>query len=183
MPIIKQLDVQIEDFDLIPGNEIPRFSMQSSKATELLQGSGIYNNKFIFARELLQNSIDATLLRIFIENKSDIRTDDISSFRDICNSKKQNYRILFKIDTDKNDDSILHISIEDQGIGIDSEDLKYILSSGEKGKNPFVAAYRCTCKSECKGRRYGDGGRSGGSCRRRAVCKHSSIQSPILPAS
>ncbi|MCR4735309.1 MAG: ATP-binding protein [Treponema sp.] len=136
LPIIKQLDVKIKSFDVIPGNEIPHFSIASNKATELLQGSGIYNNKFIFTRELLQNSIDATLLRIFIDFQSKLISGTFEDFKNICKKYKDNYRILFKIQTDKKDDSILNICIEDQGIGINLDDLRYIISNGEKGKNP-----------------------------------------------
>lgn len=136
LPIIKQLDVKIMNFDTISGNEIPHLSITSNKATELLQGSGIYNNKLVFARELLQNSIDATLLRIFIDNKSKLENGEYTTFKEICKKEKDNYRIIFSINTDKTDDSILNIKIEDYGIGIDLEDLKYIITNGEKGRNP-----------------------------------------------
>ena len=131
LPKIKQLDVNIKDFDSVNGNDRPRFTFGTDKALQIIQGSGVYNTKFIFIREILQNAIDATLIRIYIENRD--KLENLSLFKEICKNEK--YSITISIDSNKDDDSILNFSFKDNGIGIDNEDFKYILSSGNKGKN------------------------------------------------
>ena len=42
-----------------------KFEIPTKRALDILKGSRIYRNKFVCIREIIQNGIDATLLRIF----------------------------------------------------------------------------------------------------------------------
>lgn len=136
LPAIRKLDVFIDNYDLIKGNKIPLFSFDSSKALSIIQGSGFYDSKFIFIRELLQNATDAIYLRTFVEWHDQI-IDNPEEFKKKC---KENYSINIFIKQNEKDNSILEFSIKDNGIGIDSDDLESIIHNGKKNekKNELI---------------------------------------------
>lgn len=63
-----------------------RFSLSEDKILDLLTGDNLYNDDFVFIRELLQNAIDTVRHRAFIEQISDPSYDprpiEVSYFRD-----------------------------------------------------------------------------------------------------
>lgn len=66
LPTLGNLEV-----NLAPPREIldpglrPRFGVDPQQTIELLQGAGLYSNRWQGLRELLQNAVDATLMRIW----------------------------------------------------------------------------------------------------------------------
>jgi hypothetical protein len=68
LPTIGDLKVELGDYEYIDGKERPQFKVDTSKALELLQGTGLYKRKEQCLRELLQNAVDATLIRIWLEH-------------------------------------------------------------------------------------------------------------------
>lgn len=52
-------EILIDGSATISSKRNMRFSFSNEKAYELIEGYNLYNNKFVFIRELLQNSIDA----------------------------------------------------------------------------------------------------------------------------
>lgn len=69
LPIVKDVDLYLE------GQKIPqelvtaKFIISQKKAFEILEGSNLYVNRFVFLREFLQNAIDATKLQYWKECK------------------------------------------------------------------------------------------------------------------
>lgn len=67
LPTLKEIRL------LLNGKEIPkelvtaRFVIPQEKAFHLLEGSNMYQGRFVFLRELLQNAIDATKAQYFID--------------------------------------------------------------------------------------------------------------------
>ena len=59
----------IRDSDYIDGKNKPKFTVDTDKALELLRGAGIYEGDQQCIRELLQNAVDATLIRIWLDHK------------------------------------------------------------------------------------------------------------------
>ena len=46
-----------------------KFKVDTDKALGLLQGAGLYDGAYQCIREILQNAVDATLIRIWLEYK------------------------------------------------------------------------------------------------------------------
>jgi HSP90 family molecular chaperone len=71
LPTIGGLIVELADYDFIDRKKKPKFTIDTSKALELLQGAGLYDGAYQRIREILQNAVDATLLRFWIENENE----------------------------------------------------------------------------------------------------------------
>lgn len=135
LPTIGNLKVELSNYDFIDGKHKPKFSVDTDKALGLLQGAGIYDGPHQCIREILQNAVDATLVRIWLEHKND---KDFSSPHSADFLKLiADYPIKVKIkekgvvDTWQN----WEIEIEDKGTGISSNDLKFLMNTGSSSKN------------------------------------------------
>lgn len=109
-----------------------KFSINNKKAFELLQGAGIYRNKFVCFREIIQNSIDATVLRIWNTRNIDGSLDNTLELKNIPERLPELLEDKYKISIDvslNKDDNIL-VEVRDYGTGISVEDLKYISNIG-----------------------------------------------------
>ena len=114
-----------------------RYEVSSKRMFELLQGSKIYGNKFVCLREIIQNAVDATLLRLFDEgilswdgNEEDVVPKQLASLN--INDFQITGEIKIK------DNTHVCVTLRDQGIGISTEDIKKIAHvsniAGEKRK-------------------------------------------------
>lgn len=100
----------------------------------MLQGAGLYNEPHQCFRELLQNSVDATILRIFAESEENgTPISDRDNFYKRCSSFPIKVAITKeKIEQDKIDWSI---KISDCGIGMSKSDLSFLTTTGSSNKN------------------------------------------------
>lgn len=99
-----------------------KYEVSNKRMFELLQGSKIYNNKFVSIREIIQNAVDATIFRFFSEGI--LSGDDKFVMQQLQTLKWDDYRISGEIKiVDK-----MHVSIRvrDRGIGISTDDIKKI---------------------------------------------------------
>lgn len=130
LPSIGALDVRLDGYDTIDGKMRPSFQIDTSKAIELLQGAGLYDNPAQCIRELMQNSVDATYLRIYRENPD---VSSLDEFVELCKS----YHIEVTIRKTHTDDeySYWDIEISDTGLGMDKNDLGFLYRTGSSGKN------------------------------------------------
>lgn len=150
-PMCGKLETKLLDYEKIDNNLKAKFEIDGDKAIEILQGSGLYNEKNQCIREILQNAIDATYLRIYLERKDEFATlpleEGFEKFVEIC--KLPEYQIEVECrkeeikekcgemkngEKKENKKYVWHIVIKDHGIGIRKEDLKYLLKIGS-GKN------------------------------------------------
>lgn len=120
-----------------------RFSISNKKVFEMFEGSAIYeNSEFVFIRELVQNAIDASKIKIWKLISSGIYDysirrhlgiDRTKSHSDVINAIKypvdipdeilESFDISLKINwTDSLQDHLV-IEIKDNGIGISEKDL------------------------------------------------------------
>lgn len=131
LPTVGDLKVELEDYDTIDGKLRPSFQIDNKKSIELLQGAGLYKEAYQCMRELLQNAVDATLLRLYKDNKSCQK----ENFQEIC--KQQPIRVnLSHRDKEGEEQKIIwKIEIIDQGIGMSKEDLLYLTQTGSSSKN------------------------------------------------
>lgn len=135
LPTIGQLKVVLSNYDLIDGKHKPKFSVDTDKALSLLQGAGIYDGAYQCIREVLQNAVDASLMRIWLEhgNTKDFHSPQSSDFVEIV----KNYPISIII-TEKGvteEWQNWEIEIEDKGTGISTNDLKFLMNTGSSSKN------------------------------------------------
>ena len=145
---------------LVDGNETVsskknmRFSFSDEKAYELIESYSLYNNRFVFIRELLQNSVDALKRRFWTDIKSgrwdhflqnahkdkdgniDYQNIQPFDFSDI--SVFDYYKVFMKIEH-KPEEKTARFTIEDNGTGISKEDLQErILRTGMRGRDKTV---------------------------------------------
>ncbi len=134
LPTLGKLEVVLKDYDTINGKDRPSFKIDSTKAIELLQGAGLYNEPHQCFRELLQNSVDATILRVFAESEENgTPISDRDEFYKRCSTFPIKVLITKeKVEHDKIDWSI---KISDCGIGMSKNDLLFLTTTGSSNKN------------------------------------------------
>ncbi|WP_405350602.1 ATP-binding protein [Fusobacterium animalis] len=136
LPILGELKIDIKDYEYIDSKNKPKFSLDINNTLSLLMGTSIYDKKEKAIREILQNSIDATYLRVFEENKEQLSLEKemtLEQVRQLFETKKIEV-IINKISEDKEYNQ-WDIIIKDKGIGIDKEHLKYIIEAGSSYKD------------------------------------------------
>ncbi len=135
LPTIGDLRVELKRYDFIDGKNKPQFKIDTEKALALLQGAGIYENAYQSIREILQNAVDATLVRIWLEHggTKDFSTPKSQDFLELLFQ----YPITINIKEEKTTNKHVEwkIEIEDCGIGIASDDLKYLMTTGSSSRN------------------------------------------------
>lgn len=137
LPTIGNLKVELFGYDYIDGKKKPKFSVDTDKAMELLRGAGIYEGAFQCVREILQNAVDATVLRIWLEYKDEKEFDLSNPNSTDFNRIKDDFRIEININ-EKNvigEYKIWEFSIADRGVGLSSHDLNFLMNTGSSSKN------------------------------------------------
>ncbi|WP_173468645.1 ATP-binding protein [Fibrobacter succinogenes] len=147
-PMCGKLETKLLDYEKIDNNLKAKFEIEGDNAIKILQGSGLYDNNTQCIREILQNAIDATYLRIYLERKDEYASlpleEGFEKFVEIC--KLPEYQIEVECEKEevkgkceekgieKNKKYVWHIVIKDHGIGMRKEDLNFLLKIGS-GKN------------------------------------------------
>ncbi|MDR2229682.1 MAG: ATP-binding protein [Flavobacteriaceae bacterium] len=135
LPTIGDLKVELLNYDYLDGKQKPKFTVDTDKALSLLQGAGLYEHSYQSFREILQNAVDSTLLRIWLEYKEtfDFNAPQDEKFLEIV----KNFAIEIFINA-KEKSGIFkewEIIVKDNGIGISSDDLKFLMKTGSSSKN------------------------------------------------
>ena len=151
-PMCGKLETKLSGYEKIDNKLKAKFEVEGDNAVKILQGSGIYDNKFQCIREILQNSVDATYLRIYLEKLNEKKialqsTEGFDDFLELCEQPRYQIEVRCKkkeieekndnkeeADKNKKKKYIWHLEIQDHGIGIRKEDLKFLLKIGS-GKN------------------------------------------------
>ncbi|MBP1629530.1 MAG: hypothetical protein H6Q15_423 [Bacteroidetes bacterium] len=135
LPTLGDLKVELKDYDTIDGKLRPSFSIDPQKSIELLQGAGLYREPYQCIREILQNAVDATFLRIYLENKEEISSYTRENFLKDCKKYPISVDIKKNEEKSKNGISVWDITIIDQGIGMSKEDIHFLTTTGSSNKN------------------------------------------------
>lgn len=138
LPTIEQLDVRMQGNRILLSKKPMKFTIDEHNAMEILQGANLYKNELSIFRELIQNSIDATMIKIYLlelKNKDDINvvlpTD--SRMKKLFEENKIVISIYKK--ERLNDKEIWSIKIQDKGTGISIDDLSYMQKMAGSSKN------------------------------------------------
>lgn len=109
----------------------PEFLINQKTIMDLVRGANLYPSKFDSIREVLQNSVDATILRVWLDHKEEINELDPTKPRLFEIYDK--YKI--SVDVIDFDENYWEVSIVDKGIGIDIPTLNYMFEIGSSYKN------------------------------------------------
>lgn len=142
LPSVGDLKAHLKDWQVFNENERPHFTLDRDRIFELLQGAGLYENKGQAMRELLQNAVDATLIRIWREHGEGFTTHSESVIKKNSSPNDaeailNQYPIEITINKEHEEElfNYWRITITDQGTGISTEDLKFMLQMGSSKKN------------------------------------------------
>lgn len=134
LPTIEQLEVKLNEGILLDGKPMS-FGLDKENTFELFQGGNIYKSDISVYRELIQNAIDATMMRVWLERGSESNsTNKLPKNAHPFETRTQKILAEYPItidfrkikDDESSDESIWEFSITDQGVGISKNDLKYI---------------------------------------------------------
>lgn len=130
LPSVGDMVVKLTGYEDISGTNESRFQIDSSKAIEMLQGAGLYRDSSQSVRELLQNAVDATYLRIFLENPE---INNLDEFEKEC--QKRPISVSLNKKRVEGNDSIWEMVIKDSGVGLERSELTYLSCTGTSSCN------------------------------------------------
>lgn len=95
------------------------YQISGRRMYQLMEGGGIYRNKLVCIREIIQNAVDATIYRLFDEEILKGTPEEVLKTAEELDWS--NYKIVGRIE--KIDDTHVEIFLRDRGIGVSEEDL------------------------------------------------------------
>lgn len=112
-----------------------RFSISQEKAFQIIEGTNLYNDKYIYIRELIQNALDTCKLQMW----RDLRNGKYSAWMnkevndkllpfDVDSNIYCNYEV--RVSTKRIEGNIIEITVSDNGTGISVETLKQMCDVG-----------------------------------------------------
>ena len=131
LPNVDETKIEIEGYIDINTNDSPQFSIDTGKALELLRGQNLYNDIYDSIREIIQNAVDSTLIRFYMEHGED--SDFPTGINASLIEKMKPYFIDITIN--KNTDGNYKFSIQDRGIGLKRSHLPFLSNTGSSSKN------------------------------------------------
>jgi hypothetical protein len=137
LPTIGDLRVNLLTYEAIDGKNKPQFSVDTEKALDLLIGSGLYDGVHKCMREILQNAVDATLIRIWLEYGCQKGKNFLSPKNNDFTGIVDQYPITVNIMEKEVEGELKNWTIEiiDTGTGISTTDLKFLMNTGSSSKN------------------------------------------------
>lgn len=129
---------------LLASNKRPRFTVDRDAVMALIRGNKLYSDPVVWIRELLQNSIDATLLRIYSDDPLAASAPPSSPLTWLQEQfRRYPIRVEFRR-LEQPDIQHIHwkVRVVDQGVGISKDDLRYLQTIGSSSLNPARRRFR-----------------------------------------
>lgn len=127
-PCFEKKELQINGTESIPGVAGLKFQISQNKAFEVIEGSNLYEDRFVFIREVIQNAIDASKIQLWRDLKAGAYKawvqSDLNQLQpyDLINEIYSNYPISINVST--LDDGRIQVKVMDRGTGISVESFK-----------------------------------------------------------
>lgn len=163
MPLVECPTIKMQGRSLSTELVTAKFQITQNKAFELLQGASIYEERYVFLRELVQNAIDATKIQYWQEYEPIMQRQGLAmnlmsangelplakfpiyvdlavkkrrrrGEREISDIVADDLKLLPKQLLDDYDIGVV-VSVQDYGIGINERDIKQIADVGTSYKN------------------------------------------------
>ena len=143
LPTLGDIGVRLAgELRILREGQRPQFSVDDDQATLLLQGRNLYTDRFSFVRELLQNAVDATCLRLWLTEAKKLAAEDWQNpfapkVREILRSLPVEVVLAEEpsVDGEVKEHSTWTLTITDQGTGISQADLVHMMRIGGSQKN------------------------------------------------
>ncbi|WP_159917959.1 ATP-binding protein [Pantoea sp. 18069] len=127
---------------ILKNGERPAFTLDTQNAIELLQGNNLYESEYACIRELLQNSVDATLLKIWMTHRAKLEdgcwdSPDDAAVQKLFSNEPIHVALTESAGSlsDAGETSYWTLTIRDSGTGISLDDLQYMLLIGGSRRN------------------------------------------------
>jgi len=146
LPNLRKLTCEL-DGCISFGNMPNRLTLDGNRMYEYLSGTNLYGNPFSCINELLQNAVDATIDRIWLEHKDSQDIDITQRTEFIRIAKSDEYKIDIKITPQKSvvgTNVKYEVEIKDNGKGMSIDDIQSLMT---------IASERARCAKEKS--RYG----------------------------
>ena len=131
LPTLNYLRTKIEGYETVNDNKKPKFTIDTAKALELLQGRNFYKDVFDALREIIQNAVDSTLIRIYLDSKKDGEVFDGINEDFLKYAKQYEIKVWLRTTEDGN----FEVTISDKGMGLKPEHLPFLINTGSSSKN------------------------------------------------
>lgn len=141
LPTLGEVKVDIAGKQLITkAGTRPEFGLNSDRVMQLLKGENLYQHEDAM-RELLQNAVDATLLRIWLISKRENKIIG-NEPSELSEGYFKKYPIQVRLERIEKPDPPINaekikwsFTVIDQGIGISQEDLPYLMNVASSSTN------------------------------------------------
>lgn len=120
---------------IIEEGKKPSFQLNKESILNLVRGSGLYSSRFDSIREILQNAVDSTLHRIWIENKNTYNFSKLSPIDETYLELIDKYKIQVNFEPKEINSDIWVLTVKDKGMGISLNDLRCMLDIGSTKYN------------------------------------------------
>ncbi len=134
-PKLKKRELLLKGIPDLEGVSDLHFEISQKRAFEVIEGSNLYEDKFVFIREIIQNAIDASKLQLWRDiaaGKYDawINSADIHNLQpyDIPEEVYENYTLQVKMK--EIDDNFIEVVVSDKGIGMNIATVKNLCNVG-----------------------------------------------------
>lgn len=136
LPTLMNPKVTIQHpYIIIEEGKKPSFQLNKESMLNLVRGSGLYSSRFDSIREILQNAVDSTLHRIWIENKNRYNFFELSPVNEEYLKLASKYKVDISFEPEDINSDIWVLNVRDNGVGISLNDLRYMLNVGSTRHN------------------------------------------------
>lgn len=138
LPTVNDINCVMLDFITLDG-KVPTITLDSGRIYNYLTSQLLYESRFSYIRELIQNSMDAVYYKVWEEMSHKEELDNLQQHeqRDLFYGKINNERININLIKKEDIDShyIYQLEIKDDGIGMSLDDIKKLTVVGSINKS------------------------------------------------
>lgn len=136
LPTLMTPDVNIADpFLILENGKRPDFKVNKETVLNLVRGTGLYDDEYDAIREILQNAVDSTIHRIWIEKGKEIIDKNLDPSMQALYDIYDQYKIDYSFKEKEGSPGIYILTVTDKGTGISRNDLEYMTEIGSSFKN------------------------------------------------